>query len=467
MFTQYRYAHCMLLATLIAAGAAVGCSGTGFPTSGDSGLTEDLFPGGASAGPGSSVDGRTDGGVEPVPAEPPADGDSDGDGAADGDDAGDDAAGGDDGFQSGTLTAGSFDDNLNFDVFKNFVNDLLQQDVDGNLPDIAVSARAVISVRNGQGEPVPDARIVVTAAGQATQQSQSLLETVTRADGRAVFLGGFDAPDASGDFTVVASTGDGALEATGQFDFNSEAWELTIADAVRTAPAQLDLAFVVDATGSMGDELEYLKAEIDSIAAGVADLFPEVDQRFALIVYRDDGDIYVTRTFDFTGTLAEFQSNLGAQRADGGGDYPEAMHLALEAADGLTWREPGTARVLFLVADAPPHNEFAERTLNAIGGLRRAGVAIYPVAASGVAVRAEVFMRSAALSTLSQYLFLTDDSGLGNSHAEPHIPCYHVQRLDQLMIRMISGELAGEALQPAAEDIIRSVGNPVNGVCMD
>ena len=87
--------------------------------------------------------------------------------------------------------------------------------------------------------------------------------------------------------------------------------------------------------------------------------------------------------------------------------------------------------------------------------------------ASGVADAAEYIMRSAALLTLSEYCFLTDDSGVGNPHAEPHIPCYDVQRLDQLLVRLISSELAGERLYPESTDVIRVVRNPVNGVCED
>ena len=59
----------------------------------------------------------------------------------------------------------------------------------------------------------------------------------------------------------------------------------------------------------MGDELEYLKLEISSIAARVEQLFPGIDQRFALILYRDDGDRYVTRNFDFTDFHDVFKKN--------------------------------------------------------------------------------------------------------------------------------------------------------------
>jgi len=205
---------------------------------------------------------------------------------------------------------------------------------------------------------------------------------------------------------------------------------------------------VVDTTGSMGDELEYLKVEIDSIAAAVKRMFPKVDQRFALIVYRDAGDEYVSRTFDFTSSLGEFQTTLAAQSANGGGDYPEAMHLALEHAGKLSWRQEKTARVMFLVGDAPPHENHARRTLDAGLALRQLGVRIYPLGASGVAREAEFIMRAMALASMGQYLFLTDHSGIGNAHAAPHVPEFLVERLDRLMIRMIASELAGKRLVP-------------------
>jgi len=223
---------------------------------------------------------------------------------------------------------------------------------------------------------------------------------------------------------------------------------IRLPDAQAALPKALDLALVVDATGSMGDELEYLKTEIDSIAQSVNRMFPDVDQRYALIVYRDNGDEYVTKTFDFTSSLAEFRSTLAAQRADGGGDYPEAMHLAMQQASQLDWRAGNTARVMFLVADAPPHDDKAAQTLQSARDLRELGVRVYPLGGSGVQLKAELVMRASALLCMGQYLFLTDHSGVGNPHAAPHVPEYSVERLDRLMIRMVSQELAGKRLAP-------------------
>jgi hypothetical protein len=368
-------------------------------------------------------------------------------------------------YPSGVLTAGSFDDNLNYDVYSDFLSDSVQNVPAYVLPDIALGKRVIITVQNNAGQPIADARVIVEPTGGDEQQSQPVLDLTTGSDGRVLFLTGLDGGDESDSFVVAVYPPTGALPVEEAADLNSSDWRITLPSEPSVRPGQLDLAFVIDATGSMSDELEYIKTEVDGIVARVSNEFPEVDMRFALIVYRDDGDIYVTRGFDFTDSLETFQESLAAQRARGGGDYPEAMHLALEEAERLAWRERDTARVLFLIADAPPHEPFARQTMNAVGALRSSGVAIYPVAASGVALEAELIMRTAAMLTLSQYLFLTDDSGVGNPHAEPHIPCYHVEHLDRLMIRMIESELAGEAVYPEPHEVIRTVGNPVDGVC--
>ena len=139
----------------------------------------------------------------------------------------------------------------------------------------------------------------------------------------------------------------------------------------------------------MGDELEYLKVEIDSIAARIKRLFPDVDQRFALILYRDNRDEYVTRTFDFTGSISDFRSQLAKQQASGGGDYPEAMQEALRQANELSWRDGSAARVAFLVGDAPPHAQHFDQTLESVMQLRRKEVTLFPIAASGVRREAE------------------------------------------------------------------------------
>ena len=88
-----------------------------------------------------------------------------------------------------------------------------------------------------------------------------------------------------------------------------------------------------------------------------------------------------------------------------------------------------------------------------------------PPAASGVAEEAELVMRAAALMSGGQYIFLTDDSGVGNPHAEPHIPCYAVEQLATAMTRMIRSELSGQRVEADPQRTIRTVGSGRGGVC--
>src|SRR4029077_6597574 len=118
----------------------------------------------------------------------------------------------------------------------------------------------------------------------------------------------------------------------------------------------------------------------------------------------------------------------------------------------LSWRGAGTARVAFLVADAPPHSQFAQRTLDTANKLRRAGVTVFPIASSGVRDQAEFIMRAIGFLTQGKYLFLTDHSGVGDSHAKPQATSYAVEKLDQLMIRMIADKLSGQTGLP--QDVI-------------
>lgn len=228
----------------------------------------------------------------------------------------------------------------------------------------------------------------------------------------------------------------------------------------------LDVALVIDTTGSMGDEIAYLQREFTALSQAIEAEFEGSEQRWALVVYRDKGDDYVARTFDFTARTSDFRSKLAQQSAGGGGDYPEAPDAALAAMAKLSWRDTAdTARLAFWVADAPHHRENANAMLGAIRAVHRAGVHVYPVASSGVDELTELTMRTAAQLSGGRYLFLTDDSGVGLAHKEPSIPCYFVTRLNDAMLRMIEIELTGVYREPSADQILRSGGDPRDGAC--
>lgn len=353
--------------------------------------------------------------------------------------------------QSGTLTAGSFDDAAEPEPYHTFVSKLTDGTPLAQLASKCVGRPLVLIVRDGEGRPLGGAEVLVRAA-----EGDRAVKLVSRTDGRVVIHPTWDGFEGAKTLSV-AVTAPGGQKADASVPVSPSPQVLTVAGAAGALPKQLDLAFVLDCTGSMSDELEYLKVELKGIVEAVAARFPQVKQRYALVAYRDVGDQYVTRTFEFTDSLGEFRKRLGRQSAGGGGDYPEAVDQALDQAAQLRWSGGNAARVAFHVADAPPHNELAGKALAALDALRRQGVAVYPVASSGVGNEAEFIMRTEALLTGAAYLFLTDDSGVGNPHAKPHFPHYHVEKLSQLMVRMIASELAGRRIDPEPKDILRTV----------
>ena len=216
------------------------------------------------------------------------------------------------------------------------------------------------------------------------------------------------------------------------------------------AQSVLDLMFVIDTTGSMGDELRYLKEEILDVIGKISDNNPDYTINLALLFYRDIGDEYVTRYFDFTTDIAQQQRNLSRQSANGGGDYPEAVDRALWEALGKNWSGGYATRLIFHVCDAPPHDkqENAALFFNSVKEAARKGIRIIPVASSGINLAAEYLLRQEALMTGGTYIFLTDDSGIGYSHLPPTVGEYTVEYLNACMVRVVNEYLSGVETAP-------------------
>ncbi|MEM7392097.1 MAG: VWA domain-containing protein, partial [Verrucomicrobiota bacterium] len=354
--------------------------------------------------------------------------------------------------QSGRLTAGSFNDAADPEHFEAFARKRTDRQSPADLENRFLARPIEIRVKDESGQPMGNVRVRVGIPGPL-----KAVEAVTRTDGRVIFMPGWDGLEQDKALEVeFFAKGHSSIRR--ELPAGSTRHEVELPAPSEGAPTRLDLGFVVDCTGSMSDELEYLKVEVRDIAARIKSRFPEVEQRYGLVVYRDVGDEYVTRNFDFTPDLKEFHAFLGQQQATGGGNYEEAVDQALAAAATLEWRQDNATRVLFHIADAPPHAPQTRSALSSVNRLRASGVAIYPVASSGVRDEAEFVMRVEALLTGSHYLFLTDDSGVGNAHAEPHFPYYDVEPLDRLMVRMIASELTATPVLADPGDIVRSVG---------
>ena len=357
--------------------------------------------------------------------------------------------------QSGLLTAGEHDDLLNPELYAAYVrqSDLGQRVA--ALPMLDTSRILRVEAKDARGRAVPFMPIELRCEDGNSIKLNSV------ADGSAVFFPGLDRLSE----TVWVRAGDGEWRAL-RLPETAGAQTVTIqTEQNAVAVRKLDIALVVDVTGSMSDELRFLQAELRSILDSLEARHQDIDIRVAFSFYRDEGDDFITRTFDFDSDVARAQTRLAAQYAGGGGDYEEAMQDALVRAAQLNWRDDAV-KSLLLVGDAPPHDRDVPQTWLAAEHLRAERVHVIPVGASGVADVAEYIMRAMAAATQSRYTFLTDDSGIGNPHAKPAIDCYLVTRLDQLLRRVIDSQLSGRRIEPEKNEVIRAVGQYDAGKCI-
>lgn len=125
----------------------------------------------------------------------------------------------------------------------------------------------------------------------------------------------------------------------------------------------LEMVFVLDTTGSMGGLIDGAKQRIWGVINEVMQTPAHPSVRVGLVAYRDHGDQYVTQILPVTNDLDKVYTTLMDFRADGGGDGPEDVRQALS--DGVLkagWSKPSAdiAQVVFLVGDAPPHDDYAQ-----------------------------------------------------------------------------------------------------------
>ena len=375
------------------------------------------------------------------------DGDGDGDSGGDGDgEGGDDGAGeggdgdGDGDIEPGQLTAGEYRDLDHWDFWRGlFEGDGEETGAWASMESkwgYFTENRFAVVVGSGD-DLVGDAEVTLVDAEQN-------IVWAARTDnlGRAELYAGLFGEETTGPYTITvdAAAQSAQVEAEGPTKLGDPIF-IPLDEAPPT-PAALDLMFVIDTTGSMGDELSYLQAELADVIQRVEnDAAEQLDIRLSVNFYRDVGDDYTVRPFPFTSDIGTAVSQLTAQSSGGGGDYPEAVEKGL--ASGVydhEWSTAARARLLFLVLDAPPHEqpqvitELHEITQEAADQ----GIRIIPLAASGTNKDTEFLMRFMDVSTGGTYTFLTDHSGIGGDHIEPTIGDYEVELLNDLLVRLIS-----------------------------
>ncbi len=342
------------------------------------------------------------------------------------------------------------DDNADFSSYLAFI----RQQLDAALRTRDVSERYLVEVRDEHGRPVPDAELALSwagaqeglvwarsdAGGTAWLHPRALLAPQTWAG-----LGGLEvlARNAAGDVTRVSLQ-------RGQK--SSVAMRLPATTRFSSEGTPLDLVFMVDATGSMADEIEKLRSSMKTIADRIAALPGGINVCFGLVAFRDHGEEYLTRTYDLSNDLAAFQGVLSTLRAQAGGDTPEAVNEALaRTVHNISWRGAGTSRLVVMVGDAPPHMDYGAPYYDQTSAAALArGIKIHTVGTSGLNKQGEAVFRSIAQSTGGRFVFLTykdaRQPGRGPGSETTHdVRNYSVSTLDDLIVRLVSDELGKRA----------------------
>lgn len=327
------------------------------------------------------------------------------------------------------LRAGSTDDNAAFDAYLSYLDAEQGHGRLGRLGRLDVRDRSSIRVLDRDGEPVPSASVRVLNDGALVWEGQ------TYGDGRVPYY-----PHQFGQRVTrveVAHQGQSASETWGGVE------ELTLrVDVEGVQTVRMDVALVLDTTGSMSDELAAIKASLRGVTERLKSDGLGVDIRFGAVLYRDVGDAYVTRAHGFS-DLESFETMLAGVEAGGGGDTPEALHEALDVAvSGLSWRED-VARVAFVIADAPPHLENGRSHADTAAEALSEGIRVHTVAASGLDQMGSLVFRRVAQLTRGKFIFIEYGGDVSGS-AAAHGVSGQVEsnNLDAILYRELKAELS-------------------------
>ena len=334
--------------------------------------------------------------------------------------------------RAGLLTAGEWNDLHNWN--KHWLDLLADGEIDPymNLYGIRPKNRYTVLLHNEQGFPAVDVPIILKNDAGAT-----VWEARTDNTGRVELWNGIvDKPVSGQLYAFHQQKRLGAL-----MEAQAGVNQFIVDGDCKATSKAVDIVWAVDATGSMGDELEFLKTELLDVINRVKFINPDLAVRTGSVFYRDEGDDYICKSSALTDDAVKTVEYIRQQQAGGGGDYPEAVHTALEEAIGKQpWSSNAVARICFLVLDASPHTEPAvlESIQRSIRLAAQKGIRIVPVSASGIQKDTEFLMKFFGLATNGSYVFLTDHSGIGGKHLEPTTDEYKVEMLNDLLVRLIT-----------------------------
>ena len=329
--------------------------------------------------------------------------------------------------QSGQLTAGEINDLKKWDEWLDILKSNEYRDIQNDW-SFYLEKRIEIMIKSRSGNPVNNAKVVLY-----DNQGKVIMTSLTDFNGQVTMFKDLNKKSKNKYYTVKVFQDKKVYGR--KITRNNQKVNFVLDD--KKTNDDIDIMFTIDATGSMGDEMNYLKSELKNI---ITRLDKSIDKkRVALTFYRDHGDEYVVKDFDFNSDIDKVKNNLEIQNAEGGGDYEEAVEEALKISMSQSWNKNAKSKLMFLLLDAPPHlkDENVSIIKEQIKKAQSLGIKIIPIVASDANKEVEFLMRFFSVSTNGTYVFLTDDSGIGNHHIKPTTDKYKVEKLNDLIVRLI------------------------------
>ncbi|HAK59841.1 MAG TPA: hypothetical protein DCO77_05585 [Nitrospiraceae bacterium] len=348
------------------------------------------------------------------------------------------------------LRAGYADDNKQFNYFLHFL-----ERYGSGIPHypLSIKERIILNVKDRKGKSVPNADVTIYSG------STVLTSGRTYSDGSFLFFPSEYRKNLFR-YKAVVRTLQGrkkiSIDRQGRRDIE------IILDVPRKLPKSipLDILFVLDTTGSMGEEIKRLKKTIEIMNLNLISLPSKPTVRFGMVLYKDRKDAYRTKVVPLTGDLDEFQKALSTVSASGGGDTPEDLQSALkEAIQNIDWNKDGV-RLAFIITDAPPHLDYGQQYTygNASIGAKKNGIKIHTVGTGGLNIAGEYILRQISQYTLGRYIFLTYGEKGESEGGRPGSVSHHTgsnfqtDKLEAIIIRFAKEELNNITGKGAAED---------------
>ncbi|MDP4934877.1 MAG: VWA domain-containing protein, partial [Salibacteraceae bacterium] len=281
-------------------------------------------------------------------------------------------AGGSEAGEAGILTAAEWNDLENWSFWNNLMNSNTNLKNTSSEWSFYTNNRISVIVQDNDRNPMANATVSLKKDGSL------VFETISDNRGSAELWIGLT------DENLNVNPEDYTLYVNGVEAFRgfTSSTNYLIATEINDFDNEAQVAFIVDATGSMSDELNFLKLDLEDVINKVGIKNPNTTIQTGLVFYRDQGDDYLTKLSSFTTNIASTIKFIEDQKAGGGGDTPEAVHSALEEAlSKLAWNEHAKTRLAFLMLDAPPHHksEVIESLKKSINEAAKRGIKLIPI----------------------------------------------------------------------------------------